>query len=156
NLAGIRVVKAFGREAVMAERFERSNRQLLRRNAELHRTRAVLMGTTALLTNVGILALWWWGGSRVVRGDITLGTLLAFYGYASPFYGPLQWFGQLTSWMTQAVVGAQRIFEVLDRPSEPYEEAGAKRLQRVAGRVAFRGVSYGYEAGKPVLHEVDF
>jgi ATP-binding cassette subfamily B protein len=156
NLAGIRVVKAFGRETVMAEKFERSNSQLLRRNAELHRTRAVLMATTALLTNVGILALWWWGGSGVVRGDLSLGTLLAFYGYASLFYGPLQWFGQLTSWMTQAVVGAQRIFEVLDRPSEPYEEAGAERLGQVAGRVAFRGVSFGYEAGKPVLQEVDF
>ncbi len=156
NLAGIRVVKAFGQEAVMAGKFQRSNSQLLRWNAELHRTRAVLMATTALLTNVGILALWWWGGSRVVRGDVTLGTLLAFYGYASLFYGPLQWFGQLTSWMTQAIVGAQRIFEVLDRPSEPYEEAGAQRLRQVAGRVAFRGVSFGYEAGKPALQEVDF
>jgi ATP-binding cassette subfamily B protein len=156
NLAGIRVVKAFGQEATEVRKFEQWNRQVVRRNAELHGTRAVLMATTGLLTNGGMLALWLWGGARVVRGELTLGTLLAFYGYVSLFYGPLQWFGQLTSWMTQAMVGARRIFEVLDSPSEPYEAAGAVRLTRAAGRVAFREVTFGYEAGKPALQGVDF
>src|SRR5262249_41262999 len=85
-LAGIRVVKAFGQEREAVGKFAHSNDRLRRLNVKTHRTRAVLMATTNLVTGLGILILWLVGGREVIRGELTLGTLLALYGYVSLFY----------------------------------------------------------------------
>jgi ATP-binding cassette subfamily B protein len=156
TLTGIRVIKAFGREPDAVTKFAQVNVRLQNAAAETHRTRAVLLATTNLVTGLGILLLWVVGGAKVVTGSVTLGTLLAFHACVWLFYGPLQWFGQLSSWTTQATTGAARIFEVLDSPGEGYDEPGTVRMARAAGAVAFRGVRFGYEPGKTVLKDVDF
>jgi ATP-binding cassette, subfamily B, bacterial len=156
TLTGIRVIKAFGREHAAATKFAQANARLQNAAADTHRTRAVLLATTNLVTGLGILVLWVVGGAKVLAGDITLGTLLAFHACVWLLYGPLQWFGQLSSWTTQAATGAARIFELLDSPREAYDEPGAIRVGRAAGGVAFRHVRFGYEPGKVVLKDVDF
>ena len=98
-LAGIRVVKAFGQERAVVNKLARSHERLRRLNVKTHRTRAVLLATTNLVTGLGIVILWLVGGRELIKGELTLGTLLAFYGYVWLFYGPLQWVGQLSSWM---------------------------------------------------------
>src|SRR6266508_2317946 len=70
-------------------------------------------------------------------------------------YGHLQVFGQINSSMTQAFAGAERIFEILDIPPEGYESPDAVPMPRMQGRVTFRDVTFGYDTGKPVLHELD-
>src|SRR5262249_33017854 len=156
SLAGIRVVKAFGREAEEYERFQARNTGLWRTTVAAERRSFCLFSGIYLLMGLGPIVFWYAGGREVIAGNVTLGELLAVLAYLWMLYWPLQWIGELTASMTQAVVGAQRIFDVLDRPSEPYEAPGAIRLGGVAGRVAFRGVTFGYEAGKSVLQEVDF
>ncbi len=156
SLAGIRVVKAFGREAEECERFQARNTGLWQATVAAERRSFGLFSGIYLLMGLAPIVVWYAGGRQVIAGNVTLGELLAILAYLWMLYWPLQWIGELSASLTQAVVGAQRMFEVLDRPTEPYEAAGAVRLGRVAGRVAFRGVTFGYEAGKPVLQEVDF
>ena len=70
---------------------------------------------------------------------MTLGTLMAFYGYMWLLYGPLQWFGMVNNWMTRAFAGAERIFEITDTPPEAYEDPNATPMPEMRGHVRFRG-----------------
>jgi ATP-binding cassette subfamily B protein len=79
---------------------------------------------------------------------------MAFYSYMWLLYGPLQWFGQVNSWMTRAFAGAERIFEVIDTPPEAYEDPDAVPLPDMKGRVVFQDVTFGYDKSKPVLNGI--
>jgi ATP-binding cassette subfamily B protein len=155
SVSSIRIVKAFGQEARQAREFEGYNDELRRTNLHVSRNRAILLATMGFIASCGTLTLWLFGGWKVIRGELTLGTLLSFYGYILLFYGPLQWFGQVSSWMTQAFAGANRIFEILDHPKEQYDPPDAVSLPFIEGRVTFRKVEFGYEPGRRVLRDID-
>jgi len=154
-LSGIRVVKAFAQEAREVEEFERRNATMQKVGVETDRNWSIFFATTGLVTGLGVAAVWLFGGQEVIGGNLTLGTLLAFYSYMWLLYGPLQWFGQVNSWMTRAFAGAERIFEVIDTPTEAYEDPDAVPMPDPQGRVTFRKVTFGYDKSKPVLKEID-
>ena len=91
----------------------------------------------------------------MIDGELTLGTLMAFYSYMMLLYGPLEWFGMVNSWMTRAMAGAERIFEIIDTPSEAYRDPNAVPMPNIEGRVTFDDVTFGYDKSKPVLHEIN-
>jgi ATP-binding cassette subfamily B protein len=122
---------------------------------ETDRNWSIFFATTGLVTGLGVAAVWLFGGQEVIGGDLTLGTLLAFYSYMWLLYGPLQWFGQVNSWMTRAFAGAERIFEVIDTPTEAYEDPDAVPMPDMQGRVTFRKATFGYDKSKPVLREIE-
>jgi len=155
SLWGIRVVKAFRLEEYEIGRFEKQNESLFGANVRTGRRRALLLAAMGLVTTFGVVTLWLLSGVEVIRGRMTPGALLAFYSYLLLFYGPLQWFGQVSNWMTQAFTGAQRIFQILDEEWEAREPSGARRLVHVRGHVAFREVTFGYESAKPVLRGIE-
>lgn len=118
GLSGIRVAKAFGQEAREIAEFEEQNASLLAIVVRTTRHQAVFVATMSFASSLGVAILWLFGGREVIAGDLTVGTFLAFYNYLLLFYGPLQVFGQVNNWMTQAVTGAERIFEILDAPPD--------------------------------------
>src|SRR5262249_5665394 len=69
---------------------------------------------------------------------------------------PLQWLGQVAGSLGQAMIGVDRAFEILDAPTEAYDDPAALPLPQTEGRVAFRGVTFGYEPDRPVLRDVEF
>ncbi len=154
-LSGIRVVKAFAQETREIEVFGKRNQALTDHAVATEVNWSVFFSTTTLLTGLGVLIVWYYGGREVLSNGLTLGTLLAFYSYMWLLYGPLQWFGEVNSWMTRAFAGAERIFEVIDTPPEAYEDPDAVAMPRIEGRVRFRKVTFGYDKSKPVLHEID-
>lgn len=154
-LHGIRVVKAFAQEPRELEAFAERNDYLGEVSRRTARNWLVLWSTMGLVTSLGILIVWYFGGSEVLRGELTLGTLMAIYYYMWLVYGPLEWFAEVNSWMTRAFAGAERIFEVIDAPPEAYEDPEAVAMPRMEGRVHFEGVTFGYDKSKPVLHEIE-
>jgi len=154
DLAGMRVTRAFVAERRQIERFERLNQTMSELKVATNRERAVLMATVGVITGAGVAALWLVGGLGVERGEITLGTLLAFYGFVFMLHGPLQSFGQIASWVGQALTGAERIFAVLDTPVESAAEGSVARLPRIAGAVRYEAVGFGYDATRPVVHDI--
>ncbi|MDE2999283.1 MAG: ABC transporter ATP-binding protein [Gemmatimonadota bacterium] len=154
-IAGIRIVKAFTQEKREIEVFERRNRDLTFRAVRAETSWAVFWTTTNFLSGLGVLIVWFFGGQKVLGGEMTLGTLMAFYNYMWLLYGPLQWFGMVSNWMTRALTGAERIFEVIDTPPEAYDDPGAASLPAMEGRVRFRDVTFGYDKSNPVLREID-
>jgi len=102
-LNGIRVVKAFAQEKREIEAFEKRNEELALISRRTARNWFTLWATMSLVTGFGMLVVWFFGGLEVLRGELTLGTLLAIYSYMWLVYGPLEWFAQVNSWMTRAL-----------------------------------------------------
>ncbi len=154
-LAGIRVVKAFAQEGREIGAFARLNRKITKISVQTSVNRTVFFATISFLTGFGVIIIWFFGGQEVISGELTLGTLLAFYYYMWMVYGPLEWFGQVNSWMTRAFAGAERVFEVIDTVPESYDDAKAVRMPRMQGRIRFTDVTFGYDKSKPVLKGID-
>ncbi len=158
KIAGVAVVKAFGREQDEARRFYRSSRTLL--DLTLHNvalSSASQAGTT-LLTNVAPLAVVWIASTIILHGTLSVGTMIAFYAYLGSLYLPLQRFSELSVVISNSLAAMDRIFEFFDIRPEVREVRGARRLDRVVGHVAFRHVSFSYPTrrnGHPALADID-
>ena len=153
--AGIHVVKAFAQELREIGDFEKKNTDLMRISRRTARHWLVFFAVTSLLTGCGGIIIWLVGGLETLRGNLTVGTLMAFSGYMWQVYGPLEWLSRVNSWMTRAFAGAERIFEVIDASPEAYDDPEATALAEIQGRVSFKDVTFGYDKSKPVLHEMD-
>ena len=158
RIAGASVVKAFGREEHEAQRFYRSSRTLLDltlRNVAL--SSASQAGTT-LLTSVAPLAVVWVASAMILKGTLSVGTMIAFYAYLGSLYLPLQRFSELSVVVSNSLAAMERIFEFFDIRPEVQEAHDARALGRVAGRVTFRHVSFAYPGrrhGQPALRDVN-
>jgi len=153
-LSGVRVTKAFAQESMEIVRFDRRNQDLARATIREARTWETSFAALNFFTSSGAFIAWLVGGRAVIQGTLTLGTLTAFVQYLWLLYGPLQWFNQIYNWMSRALAGAERIFEVIDAPPEPFAHPGARRIVPLRGEVEFRNVTFGYDKTKPVLKEV--
>ena len=169
NLAGIQVVKAFVRGRFEIERFAVSNVEYREKNIEVGNLLAVAMPVLLVLTNVGTVAVLWFGGLSVLGDRLTLGEMIAFNNYLMIGMGPLLFLGNLLMMAARAEASAERLLEVLDtQPVLPIAPA-PHRAERVLGRVAFDDVSFHYSrrglnkdngsvgaSGEDVLHGISF
>ncbi|MCG7406150.1 ABC transporter ATP-binding protein/permease [Paenibacillus sp. ACRRX] len=155
SLSGIRVVKAFGQEQAEKERYAAANRDAVVQNVKVDGLWSAVFPIFAWLAGSGVLLTWYFGGDAVLRNQMTLGVLMAFIAYLGMFLGPLQWFSQAVNWTNQALSAADRVFEIMDTPVEVADTAHALALHQVRGEVRFEQVSYGYEANRTALKEID-
>jgi ATP-binding cassette subfamily B protein len=156
SLSGIRVVKAFCQEDREYQRFLESNDRVRRTSADAERGSFIFFTVIYFLMNIGVFLLWYIGGRQVLQSTLTVGSLLAAVSYLWMLYWPLQWFGQVSNSLSQALTGAVQFFELTDSPVEERSSPGASLVRRIEGLVCFRNVSFGYNSSKPVLTEIDF
>ncbi len=166
NLAGVRVVKAFVRSRHEQARFGAANDALANQAIQANRTIAIMPSFMMLTINLGIIGVLWFGGIQVVQGGMKTGQIVAFVNYLTTTLFSLMMVSQLVIQLARAEASARRIQEVLekeplvqDRPgaiSNVFAQDAAGR--RVAGRVAFEQVTFGYDhnGGDPVLKGVSF
>jgi ATP-binding cassette subfamily B protein/subfamily B ATP-binding cassette protein MsbA len=160
TLSALPLVQAFGCERRHARNFSRLStvaagarfRLLV---SQLH----FKISTTAITASVTavVIAI---GGFHVIRGWLSMGSLLVFISYLSSLYAPLEMIAYASAGFVSASAGARRVREVLEA-DERVEEAAAPVALAPRGRpggraVRFEGVTVGYAAGRPVLHEVSF
>jgi ATP-binding cassette subfamily B protein len=156
-LSGIRVVKSFGQETREEKRFSRSTRYLRDSARRVEYAAAVFNPAMGLVFGLGGLIVWYVGGRDVIAKEgLTLGGLMAFFGYLGMFYAPLTHMTQLTNWLTQFFTAAQRTFEVLDTPPQIVQAQQARRLPHPQGGIVFDKVSFGYDRYEPVIKNVSF
>jgi ATP-binding cassette subfamily B multidrug efflux pump len=151
NLAGVRVVKAFAREPLEAERFGKGNRELLEEFLKVGRLMAFLFPTLFLVFNLSTLAIYWYGGFQVIGGDLTVGQLVAFNTYLMMVMMPVGVLGMIATMISRAAASAERIFEILDAQSEVADAPDAEPLPPLEGRVAFEDVRFRYFASSKDL-----
>jgi len=154
--AGVRVVKAFGREEQQAQRLEVEASSILDQNLEAARLRAFYNPLLAILPQLSLAAILWYGGRLTAEGQITLGTLVAFNSYLLLLAWPLQGLGMLFGFAQRAAASAERVFEVLDQPPAIADRPGATALPALSqdrgARVTFEGVSFRYgDSGRATL-----
>src|SRR5262245_9905175 len=154
SLAGIREVKAFGQERRESDAFDRDNAAFIDISVRGERLSFGFFSVLYLLMGLGPILVWYVGGNDVLAGKLSLGTLLAIVAYLWMLYWPLQWMGQIHQACVQALTGAERIFAVLDTPVEWAAEGSVARLPRIAGAVRYEGEAFGYDARRPVVHDI--
>jgi ATP-binding cassette, subfamily B, multidrug efflux pump len=157
NLAGMRVVKAFVREASEEARFSAAADDLMGMQVRLARLFSFLFPFVFLVANLGQAAVLYFGGRQIIGGTLTLGEWQKFSLYLIYVFFPLGQLGFIISQMSQASASAQRIFEILDAQSDVKDAPGAVDLPPVQGRVTFEHVTLKYfGSGEPVLRDVTF
>ena len=157
NLAGVRVVKAFARAGHENRRFDTANVDLMGRTIRVERMLAVLSPTLRLLVNLGLVAVVWFGGAQVVKGDLSVGEIVALSNYVWWVVWPLAMLSLSVGFVSSADASTQRIFEVLDSQPEVADEARAEPLPAVKGRVALEDVVFTYSKHdeNPVLEGIN-
>ena len=156
NVTGAQVVRAFAREHYEIRRFSRANRALYHQRVKVFAEFAKLFPTTHLLVTLGTILILWFGGNMVLRGEMTIGEIVAFNAYLLLMAQPAQQLAWMVNLAGEAAAGLNRIFEVLDHPPEIQSPPDAVRLPPLSGAVSFRGVCFRY-AGEavPALEDID-
>ena len=156
NLRGARVVKAFAQEKSEIARFDRENDRWFDLSAHSARLEAFNEPLIDLIANAGTVFIIGYGGWLVIRGQLTLGELVAFTTYLAQLVQPVRRLGTIIPAITQAVASGERIFEILDTVSEVQDAPDAIPLPAVHGHVRFERVSFAYFGRHRVLAEVTF
>ncbi len=154
-LSSVRVVKTFVQEKREMRRFSSSNEGVFRGDYKSEKEAAVFFSTVSMLTSSGLILVWFYGGSAIIDDKFTLGALMMFIAYLWMLYEPLRWFGELNTWSSRAMSGAEKVFEIVDTPAETEDLDDPIEIKDMRGEVEFRDVVFAYEAGKPVLHDIN-
>ncbi len=156
NLRGARIVKAFAQERAEITRFEADNLAWFSLSTQAAAMRARTMPLIELLANVGSVLILWYGGALVIRGQLTLGAMVAFTAYLGQLVQPVRRLGMILPAVVQAVASGERVFEILDAESEVRDAPDAIELPPVQGHVRFENVSFAYFGRHKVLSNVSF
>jgi ATP-binding cassette subfamily B protein len=157
NVAGLRVVRAFGREPHEQARFDRSADAVLEQQLKVGRTFSFLFPVIFLIANLGQAAVLYFGGRQIIGGTLTIGEWQKFSLYLAYLFLPMGQLGFIINLMSQASASAQRIFEILDTRNEIVNKPGALELGSIRGNVRFDNVTFRYfKGGEPVLSDVSF
>ncbi|MBU2495426.1 MAG: ABC transporter ATP-binding protein [Candidatus Omnitrophota bacterium] len=150
-LSGIRLVKVFGQEKREARRFFKAADYVRETRIKVDTKVGIFSPLMAYVFGLGGLIVWFVGGRDVLNGWISLGTLMAFLGYIAMFYAPLGSLAMFSNWVTQFATASQRIFEILDMPSEVQDEPDAISCPHISGAIEMSDVWFGYDPYNPVI-----
>ena len=154
NLAGQRVVKAFGAERHEERKFAVKNESVY---DWVYRARRLQSQNTAFMqaifwASTGIIL--WVGGQAVITERMLLGELVSFIFYISMLVQPVRMIGMLVNTFARAISAGERVFEVMDAPSPVANRPNAVALENVRGEVRFESVDFGYTE-RPTLRAID-
>jgi len=150
-ISGQRVIKAFRRNDSVIEAFRRSNQDVYKAAIYANSYALLLMPLTNQLGNLFVIAIAGLGGWLALKGLVTIGTIAAFISYGRSFVNPLRQLSNIYNAIQGALAGAERVFEVIDTPSEIDDAPVAASLDNVQGHVTFENVRFSYTPEKPII-----
>jgi ATP-binding cassette subfamily B protein len=155
DIAGMRVLQSFTREASARDNF----RVIGNTYRDANMQTVVLSGTyfpaIDLLSTIATAVVLGFGGWLAFNGHTSIGTLVAFLGYLTNFFDPVQQLSQLYNTFLSAVAALDKITDLMDEAPEVVDPPDAVPLGRIEGRVSFEGVRFAYGRGPEVLHGID-
>jgi len=156
SIGGVRVIKAFAAEARQNRRIRASAERVFTQSMISTRLQAFYNPFIGFLPQLGLAAILFFGGRRVIDGTLTIGDFTAFYAYLLMLLGPVRTLGVFLGMGQRATASGARIFQVLDRAPAIVAAAGAPGLPEGNGRVELTGVSLHHEGSpEPALQEID-
>jgi len=155
NLSGVRVVQSLSREEVNVGNFDGVNKAHLDANITAVRLQSMMMPTVQVMTGIAYALLIIFGGQQVLAGTLGVGVLMAFLLYVQRFFDPVIELTMMYTQLQRAMASGARIFEVLDLEPLIKDRPEAKELPPIKGAIKFNQVSFAYQPGLEVLHEID-
>ncbi|MBP1154216.1 MULTISPECIES: ABC transporter ATP-binding protein [unclassified Paenibacillus] len=157
NLSGIRITQLFIREERQGEQFDHHNTEHYQAGMRGTVINSIFQPAIGFLGNLAIALLLWYGGASVIEGGITFGVVYAFTHYVRQFFQPLMSLAEKYNQIQTAMVGAERIFDMLDEKPSIVDSKRPKRLpQEIRGEISFENVSFAYNGDDWVLKDVSF
>lgn len=156
TLAGIRMVKSFGREEEEAKRFRQSNDAFIHTTMKAIQVSSLGSSHMEVIGVLGIAGIIWYGGYLVIHDEMTPGAFFSFLAAMFMAYTPIRRLSGANNTIQQALAAAERVFEVLDLPTEQDVNGGQKELPSISRSLEFRQVAFRYEGqGDAALAGVD-
>ncbi len=144
NVTGVRVVRSFAQEDAEKEKFHDVNWAFFQRQLYAVKMWAYYFPMMNFISALGTSMILWYGGSQVIRGEITVGSLVAFNSYLMMLVVPLRMVGWVANLFQRAIASGDRVFEILDTKPVIENAPGAVDPGPFQGRVVFDDVSFSY------------
>ena len=154
NLTGVRVVRAFGRERRERDRFEAHNEYYTGLWVRLAKVLSLYWSSQDILSGVQIMLVVIFGAVFCIRGEMTSGEYIAFISYNAMLTWPIRMLGRMIAEMSKAGVSVERIAEIMYAEEE--KDLPDACEPPMDGDICFEHVSFAYEGGPEILHDVTF
>ncbi|WP_452228298.1 MULTISPECIES: ABC transporter ATP-binding protein [unclassified Lacinutrix] len=156
TLAGVRVIKAFNAEEQENVAFEKGVDRLYQNVKKSLTATALMTSSSTFLIGVATTGIMGIGGYYMIIGEMTTGDFLFFTLVLGFMIAPIIQMSNIGSQLTEALAGLDRTEELMNMAAEDDDENRTEELQDFKGEIEFKDVSFAYEEGKPVLHNIDF
>ncbi|NBR10418.1 MAG: ABC transporter ATP-binding protein, partial [Opitutaceae bacterium] len=156
SIQGIAVTKGFGREEEAREKFAAANNAVLEQQRDIFWHMSLFSPAVGFLTRINMMVLLGYGGWLVAHDRLPLGTgLVVFAGLLEQFSGQVNNVASIVNSVQQSLIGARRVFEILDAPVEVKSATDAVRQARFNGAIEFVNVSFAYDGAEAVVRDLN-
>ena len=155
SISGLKVIKAFRRNDEVIDTFRVENNKVFKASVYANSYSMLLMPLTNVLGNLFIIVIAAFGGWLALKGLVTVGVIASFIIYGQNFIQPLRQLATMYNTIQSALAGSERIFEILDIPSE-VDITGINGPITIAGAIRFDHVRFGYQKGVSVVKDMTF
>lgn len=156
SLLNYETVKYFGNEHYEASRYDESMARWEKAAIRNETSIGILNSGQSGIIALGVTGLVWLAADGVVKGQMTLGDLVAVNAFLIQLYAPLNFLGMAYREIKQSLTDMEKMFSLLHENAEVQDAPDAQTLHSSAAAVAFQQVDFGYEANRQILHGVDF
>jgi ABC-type multidrug transport system fused ATPase/permease subunit len=154
GLGSMRMVKAYGRQDLEAERMDVASHATVDAALKARRIKSLLSPVVTIVVAFCTAFVLWRGTSQIIAGAMTVGALTVFLAYLSKFFKPVQDLAKMTNTIAQTAIGLERIKKILDADNVIPERPGARSAGPQRGEITFEHVAFGYDPDVPVLRDV--
>ena len=156
TLNGVRVIKGFNAEEQENISFEKGVDRLFQNVKKSLTATAIMTSSSAFLLGLASVGIMGMGGAMIIEGTLTIGDFLAFTLLLGFMVAPIVQMSNIGSQLTEAFAGLDRTEEIMNMQSEADDEFRTIELKKIVGDVEFKDVSFSYEQGKEVVHNISF
>ena len=159
NLSGMHVVKAYAQEDFQTQQFVGLNKDYEVKSMEMAKLRGIVNPIMQGINGLTVLIIIWYGGVRVMRGDLLVADIVAFIAYLNVLAWPTAAFGWMLSLVERGRAAMRRLEEIFEVTPEIGEPAAPTTLRELKGGIEFRNVTFAYERqknGHPAVQNINF
>lgn len=145
NISAVNLVQLYGQEPAARMRFNVLNHEFMQRTLGEVRLFGFFMPLSEFLSSLAMAVIIWYGGSEVMKRQLTIGELVAFFSYMRLFFQPMRELSQKYSIVQSALASAERIFQLLDTGSKIHSPKDPVCIDSVKGEIRFEQVGFSYQ-----------
>jgi len=155
GVSGVRIIQSFAQEDRSFGGFRSVNEENRAANMQAASIRSAYFPLVDIVGSLGMGLVLWFGGVAILRGDLTVGVMVAFILYLFRFFQPIRSLTMLYDGVLAAMAASERIFELLDTEPDIVDPPQPVHLGRIKGLVEYQDVGFAYEPDQPVVQNLN-